>query len=252
MKQLYFLLMDIFWEVHRDLPREGPGDNASTRRAFQCLPAMPARPFILDMGCGPGMQTLELARLSGGRLVGLDTHLPFLIHLHREAQAVGLAAQIDILNASMANAPFAEQSFDLIWSEGAIYILGFAAGLSLWRRLLRPGGCVAVTELSWLKQDPPQEPLSFWRSNYPAMQSVETNCQMASKAGYHLLEHFTLPDSAWWESYYGPMHQRITALRAKYADRPENLAGLDGEQAEIDLFQQYSNWYGYEFYLLRA
>lgn len=241
---------ELFWEIHSDLPREGPGDDASTRRAFEMLPGLPDRPRILDLGCGPGMQTLALARLSGAEILALDTHQPFLADLERRAAAAGLAAQIKTLNASMDNPPCEPGSVDLIWSEGAIYIIGFEAGLRRWRPLLRPGGCVAVTELSWIRPDPPEPARAFWAENYPGMQSVAQNLASAQAAGYTLLGHFTIPESAWLEGYYLPIEQKLASLRQKYADLPDVQRQLDAEQTEVDLYRQYSAWYGYEFYVL--
>lgn len=175
-------MTELFWEIHSDLPREGPGDNGSTRRAFQTLQdlhSLPVHPQIADMGCGPGMQTLELARISGGAIHALDTHQPFLDELNRRAAAAGLADRITTLNVSMAESPFEPASLDLIWSEGAIYIIGFAAGLRRWRPLLKPGGCVAVTELSWLKPAAPEQARAFWADGYPGMCSVAENLAAA-------------------------------------------------------------------------
>src|SRR5262249_11799155 len=59
--------------------------------------------------------------------------------------------------ASMSALDFPDASFDLIWSEGAIYVMGFAEGLRAWKRLLKPHGAIAVTELSWLGPDIPEE-----------------------------------------------------------------------------------------------
>ena len=57
----------------------------------------------------------------------------------------------------MADLPFADASFDLLWSEAAAYSMGFFAALAAWRRLLVDGGRLAVSELVWLDRDPPAE-----------------------------------------------------------------------------------------------
>jgi len=56
--------MEYFYELFEALPRGGPGDNRSTRRAFNTIPKLPEQPLILDIGCGPGVQTIELAKIS--------------------------------------------------------------------------------------------------------------------------------------------------------------------------------------------
>jgi len=135
----------LFWSVHRDLPREAPGDDAATQRAFSMLGDLPDRPEILDFGCGPGAQTLALAQASQAHITAVDTHQPFLDDLTRRASLTGVADRIVPIKMTMFDLAF-DQPFDVLWSEGAIYIIGFEAGLKAWRPLLKPGGYVAVTE----------------------------------------------------------------------------------------------------------
>ena len=129
--------MRYFYELFESLPRGGPGDDASTRRAWRIMAGVPPSPEILDVGCGPGMQTLELARLSKGRITALDNHRPFLDKLDRDAWDLGLSAHIKTLNRSMFEMDFPPESFDVIWSEGALYFLGFENGLKVCRPFLK-------------------------------------------------------------------------------------------------------------------
>ena len=132
--------MNIFFEIHKDLTREGPGDSQSTRQAISLLKDLPVHPLILDIGCGPGMQTLDLAAYTSGEIIAVDTHQPFLDQLQRRIEIKGLAERVHLANVSMFDLKFPEQNFDVIWSEGAIYIIGFENGLRTWRRLLKHGG----------------------------------------------------------------------------------------------------------------
>jgi len=243
--------MDLFFEIHSGLPREGPGDDASTRKAFGMVSLLPGPSKILDIGCGPGMQTLELARLSGGRVIGLDFHLPFLRRLKESAAAAGLSGRIRCIGGSMADLCFRAAAFDLIWAEGSIYIMGFEKGLGTWRRHLKRGGHIAVTEVSWLKPDPPAELKEFWEAGYPAIQDIESNLQAIRGCGLEPVGHFVLPESAWWDHYYRPLEERVALLRRKYADRPDALELLDAETLEISLYRRYASWYGYVFYIMK-
>ena len=243
--------MDIFFELHKDLPREGPGDNPSTRKALALLVDLPPRPLILDIGCGPGMQTVELARCTNGKIIAIDTHQPFLEKLKQRAQAEGLSDKITTINMSMFALDFEAKSFDAIWSEGAIYIMGFEQGLRACQPLLKPGGYVAVSEICWLRPQPPSEVQTFWAANYPGMRTVEENLEIVRAAGYREVGHFVLPPSAWWEGYYTPQEARIAMLRTKYRDDVEAIQLLDESQLEIDLYRKYSDWYGYVFYIMQ-
>lgn len=147
--------------------------------------------------------------------------------------------------------PFARQSFDLIWAEGAIYIIGFDQGLRQWQQYLKPQGYIAVTELSWIHSKPPKVIQDYWQKNYPAMKHPQQNLKIAQAAGLSVVEHFNLGEECWWDDYYQPMAKRIALLRDKYAQDAEKQSLLDICQLEIDHYQQYSNYYSYVFYLFQ-
>lgn len=235
------------------MPREGPGDDGSTARALDLVqwPAQLARPRVLDMACGPGAQTMALARALDAHITAFDTHRPFLRQLRARRAAEAAPGRIALLQASFFELCFAPETFDLIWCEGAIYIPGFDAGLRACWPLLKPGGCVAVTELSWIRPDPPAEAVEYWREGYPGMRTLEANRQAARQIGYHALGSFVLPDSAWMDGYYTPIEQRLPRLREKYAGNPEALRQLAEHQLEVDIFREYAHWYGYVFIILQ-
>ena len=242
--------MGIFLEMTEGLPRQAPGSAGSTLRALGLVRGLPPRPRILDVGCGPGAQTVELARATGGWLVAVDIRQRFLDELTERAAAADVLPQITTVNASMFEMDFADESFDLIWSEGAIYIEGFGAGLAAWRRFLKPGGWLAVSELTWLVPDPPPEAAEYWARGYPAMGSIERNCQLVAEAGYVNMDGFVLSVND-WHNYYEPAERRVEELREKYADDPGILARLDEASREYDLFRAHRDAYGYVFYIMR-
>ena len=116
---------------------------------------LPERPDILDIGCGTGLHTLELARVSRGKIIALDNHQPFLDRLVANALEEGLQGDVHPLCQSMLEMRFEEQSFDVIWSEGALYFMGFQNGLGKCHSLLKAGGYAAVSEAVYLRPDPP-------------------------------------------------------------------------------------------------
>jgi serine/threonine-protein kinase HipA len=238
-----------FFAVHRDLPREGPGTDASTLEALRRLPGLPPKPRVLDLGCGPGAQTLVLARALNTRIVAVDAHQPFLDQLTCSAAAAGLGHLVETRCADFGALDEPEGSVDLIWSEGAIYCLGFAAGIRAWRPLLRAGGLMALTEMVWLVDNPPPAARDYFAAEYPALTTVAANVAAARSAGMEVLGTFTLPAAAWW-TYYEPIAHRIGELRPQAAASAELREALEMNEAEIEVYRQHGTSYGYEFFLL--
>lgn len=241
---------DIFFEIHRGLPREGPGRNDYTRKAFEMLPGLD-RPRILDIGCGPGGPTIELARISDGFVIGLDNHQPYLNVLEEKIESAGLSGRVNAKNGSMFQMDFPEESFDIIWAEGSIYIIGFERGLKEWRKFIKAGGFLVLHEVTWLKPNPPEEIAEYWKKMYPGITAIPDNLEVILRCGYDVLGHFPLPEDAWWEEYYHPLEKRLNQLKTKYRDDPEALKVLDSEQEEVDLYRKYSEWYGSVFYVMQ-
>jgi SAM-dependent methyltransferase len=240
---------EAFFRLFEGLPRQGPGSDACTREALRRLPVLPAAPRALDLGCGSGRSTLVLASALRTKVIAVDNHQPFLEQLRASAQERGLEDLIEIRCADMAAPGVPAGSIDLLWSEGAVYLLGFEAGLRLWRPLLTPGGCLAASECSWLVAEPPAAAAAFFREGYPGMAGIEENIDRARAAGFDLIDHFTLPPAAWWDEYYTPLQQRMADL-APAADA-ELAAVIDETRREIELYRRHGHSYGYVFYLLR-
>jgi SAM-dependent methyltransferase len=241
----------IFFEVHSGLPREGPGDEASLRRALSLVGGLPPRPVILDAGCGPGLQTLDLARRTGGVVIGLDNHLPFLKDLSRGIARARLTGRMLAVAGDMGRLPFRRGCFDLIWSEGAAYQMGFTNALLSWKAALKPRGRLAVTEAVWLKPGAPEPVRRCWEE-YPDIKDIPAVLDDVASCGFEIAGHFTLPEEAWWTHYYRPMERRLIVLRRKYASDPKSLELLTEHQMEIDVFRKYSDYYGYEFIVCRS
>jgi len=244
--------MNIFFEIHSNLPQQAPGSDKATLRALAAIATLRSGAQILDVGCGPGRQTLLLARETGYDITAVDTHQPFLDELNERAAAANVSDIIHAVNCPMEAMEFEDERFDIIWSEGAIYIMGFRDGLVAWRRFLRPGGFIAVTELTWLTDSPPEEARLFWADDYPAMSTVDSNLNMIRESGYELISHFTLPESDWWTDYYRPLEKRIEALRPLYSNDRQALDAFEATEMEMDIYRKYSASFGYVFYVMKA
>ncbi|MCW5587768.1 MAG: class I SAM-dependent methyltransferase, partial [Chromatiales bacterium] len=155
--------LSLLVDLHREGKRQGPGGDDETRLAIT-LSGLSGRTGlkIADIGCGTGASTLVLAKALDASVTAVDFLPDFLHDLDITAEHQDLGKKITTLSASMDALPFEEQSFDAIWSEGAIYNIGFANGIKAWRRFLKPDGILAVSELTWLTQARPAELEQHW------------------------------------------------------------------------------------------
>lgn len=240
--------MDFIHEIFSaSLPRLGAGDVASTKKALAMLLAArssAANAFrsgelrVLDIGCGNGAPTIQLAKDITGTIMAVDNHQPYLDELRRRANAAGVADKIQTRLKDMRDLGPEDGVFDLVWSEGAIFIMGFSAGLAAWRSLLEPDGLLAVSDIAWFRPGAPAECRRFFADAYPAMADVGANLAMIQACGYKEIGHFPLPESAWWDEYYNPLGVRLPALRALHAADPMKMEMLAAIQMEIDLYRK--------------
>jgi ubiquinone/menaquinone biosynthesis C-methylase UbiE len=242
----------LFFEMFSGLPRQGPGDAESTLRALALVPGIGPGTRVLDVGCGTGLQTRVLARSSPVRLVAVDNHPPFVDELNRQARVLGIADRLEARVGDMRQLDFPSGAFDVVWSEGAIYVMGFEAGLREWRRLLAPGGHLAATEVAWMKPDPPPDCSAFWAREYPAIRPVPDLLRAIEECGYQTVGHFALPPSSWWDDYYRPLQRNVTQFRERHRGEDDAQALADQVQREIDVWHAYSAYYSYEFFVMRV
>ena len=237
------------WEMlYAGLPKLGPGSDDATREALARLPRGDFK-RVVDVGCGNGRQTLVLAQELDVPIDAIDLHQPFLDELTRRAEAAKVAALVRPIRMDMAELASTFSDIDLIWSEGAVYHLGFARAMGLVATVLRPDGCAAVSECTWLTDRPPEIARNFFAAAYPAMATEDSNCRSAETAGLAVLDTFVLPHSAWTEGYYDLLEPRAREL-LKHANPPVREVAREA-LAEIEVFRVAGASYGYVFYLLQ-
>ncbi len=231
------------------LPREGPGSDTMTEQVARSLPPLP-NGAVLDVGCGPGRQTLVLARVLGHSVIAIDTHRPFLERLDAAADDAGLATLIETRQQSMFTLPDEPDGVALIWAEGSIYIPGFAEGLRMWRRLLVPDGLVMASDVVWLTDSPPAEARRFWEEDERvSMMTLDQKAGQAEAEGFEVLDAPVLPREAWWNEYYAPLAARGAELRPGAG--AAMAAVLDASDREIEVWRRFGDSFGYAYFVLR-
>ncbi len=237
-------------ELFEDFPRASPERIKYIEKAFRTLPGLD-KPRILDIGCGKGAPTLELARLSQGEITGIDTNQSSLDKFKTRIKEAGLSHRVKTVNASMFNIDLPDRSFDIIWSEGSIFAIGFVRGLKEWQRLIKPNGFLVVHEMVWLEANPPQPMRDYWKKIYPEIGTVEDNLASIVRSSYKLVDHFKLPDNIWWIEYYGSLEGRVKRLKQKYRKDADAMSILNKEEQEIELYKKYSRWYGSAYFIMQ-
>ena len=244
--------IDLLLDLHRKAVRQGPGGEAETRLAITLSGLSGRRNLkIADIGCGTGASTIVLAKCLHADITAVDFLPEFLEELEQRAKAEGVSEQITPLAASMDALTFQPSSLDAIWSEGAIYNIGFEAGIRSWRPFLKPGGILAVSELTWLSQERPAELEEHWSREYPEVAKASEKMALLEAHGYTPLGYFPLPETCWLDNYYGPTQERFADFLAKHGGCAAARSIVEAEQMEISLYQRFSAFVGYGYYVAR-
>ena len=239
-------------DLHIAAARQGPGSTAETCRAIELSGLSKQRGLkVADIGCGTGASTLTLAEELDAQIVAVDFLADFLGVLRARAARAGLAERIGTVTASMDSLPFKADSLDAIWSEGAIYNIGFEKGVRQWRPFLKTGGILAVSELTWLTASRPADLEAHWRAQYAEVGTASSKLAVLEHNGYAPLGYFVLAESCWLDDYYGPMRQSFPAFLARHGGSDAAKALVAAEELEIALYERYRAFVGYGFYVAR-
>ncbi len=242
---------DILYQLYDELPRVGPGDDAYTLKALNIIKSKLAPKRILDISAGTGQQTFVLAKNTDAIINALDNDDAIIEKLDNEEEGQKISPRIFCFDADLHDLPFEDKDFDLIWCEGSIFIIGFEKGIKYWKTVLKERGFMVISELNWIKNDPPQEISDFWKYGYPGMIHIDKNLSQIEKLGFEVLDHFVLPESAWWDEYYTPLEKRLQIFKERYSDKQPEIDTINYVQTEIDMYRKYSDYYGYVFYILQ-
>lgn len=242
--------LQLLLDLHLRNPRQGPGSPDATKRALD-LSGLLDQPSlaVADLGCGTGASTMVLAETLDAHITAVDLFPEFLDELRRRAQRRGVAERITTLAASIDDLPFEPQSLDAIWSEGAIYNIGFEPGLAYWRDFLKPGGVLAVSELTWLTAARPPELQTHWQQEYPAVDLTSAKIASIERAGFSPIGYFPLPPACWLDHYYRPIQARFDDFLAEHDHAEAALACVAAEEHEIDLYERHQAHISYGFYI---
>lgn len=236
-------------EYFSTIPRQGPGSPEVSLKALRFIDNLTPESRIVDLGCGTGGQTMVIAQHLEGKITGIDLFPAFIEKFNENARRLSLHDRVKGEVGSMEHLPFREEELDLIWSEGAIYNIGFERGVNEWRKYLKTGGYIAVTEASWFTEERPEEIEQFWMDAYPEIDTISNKVAQLQKAGYIPVATFILPENCWIENFYVLQKQAQEMFLKKYPGDKTVEAFIANERHEAELYEKYKKFYGYVFYI---
>ncbi len=240
--------LNLIVEYFSTVKRQGPGSPEVTQKALSFIDNLTDESKIADIGCGSGGQTMVLAQHAQGTITGIDLFPQFIDLFNSNAKELNLQNRVKGIIESMDNLSFQNEELDLIWSEGAIYNIGFERGLKEWRKFLKKGGYIAVSEASWFTDERPAEIEEFWTA-YPEIDTIPKKVAQMQAAGYLPVASFVIPEECWTENFFVPQIPAQEKFLDKY---PENVSAqkfISYTRHEAEIYDEYKEFYGYVFYI---
>jgi len=180
-----------------------------TREAFQLLPKM-EKPTLLDLGCGSGVLTIELANLTNGNIIAIDIDQTLLDQLNKKIKVRNLTNRITSLRIDLLKIDYPDNYFDLIWEEGVVQIIGFKESFEACHRILKVGGYLVLGQ---------------------SIKAMDKNHDLITKCGFDLIKQLNWPEGCWWTEYYEPLEKKIKEIREgkENSDIFENISVIEAE-----------------------
>jgi SAM-dependent methyltransferase len=248
-KSIHEFDFKLICEYYSSLERQGPGSPEVTAKALSFIDTLKNESRIADIGCGTGGQTMVLANLTSGIITGIDLFADFIDIFKDNCRKRNLQDRVEGVVGSMDNLAFQNEELDLIWSEGAIYNIGFERGIKEWRAFLKTGGFIAVSEASWFTENRPVEIDNFWKDAYPEIDLISKKVSQMEKAGYIPIATFVLPENCWTENFYAPQVSAQDKFMKKYAGNKKAEDLVSNQRHEAEMYKKYKEYYGYVFYI---
>jgi len=213
------------------------------------LPYLGPGDVIADIGCGTGVASILLAKHTKGNITAVDFLPAFLEKLEDDAEKAGVGDRITTLASDMGDLPFESEQFDVIWSEGAIYNIGFKTGIEAWKKYLKPNGILVATEITWLTPEVPEGLSTHWETEYPEVAPASTKIKQLEDSAYTLLGYFPLSSDCWRAEYYQPLRDSFADFLTRNENSEAAQAIVETETHEIALYEKYKAYYSYGCYI---
>lgn len=244
--------LELLIDLHRNSERQGPGSKKDTLKALEFIDLPKNKKIkICDIGCGSGGQTITLAENTNSQITAIDLFPEFLHELNEKSNKYNFKNKIKTLQKSMDELEFNDEEFDIIWSEGAIYNIGFENGIKKWKNFLKKGGFLAVTEITWITNSRPKEIEDFWNQEYPEIDRASNKIKILENNGYSIVGYFYLSQKSWIENYYIPLKNKFEKFLERNKSSKLAQKVVNENMKEINLYDKFKEYYSYGFYIAK-
>ncbi len=244
--------LQLLVDLHVNNKRQGPGSDETVRKILSILNIDKNSELeMADIGCGTGGSSIEILKNTNFKITAVDFLPEFLKKLNVVAREQGFDKRIKTLESDMGNLPFQDEQFDLIWSEGAIYNIGFKRGVTEWKKFLKKNGYMVLTEITWLKNDIPEEIKNHWNTEYPEIDFAENKKKILQDNGFELTDYFVLPENCWIDEYYIPLENGFDDFLERNNNSEEARVVVEENKKEIELYKKYKDCFSYGVYIAK-
>jgi len=187
-----------------------------TRKAFETIPVI-EKPSILDLGCGTGVPTLEMARLTEGKIIAVDTDRECVDWLKEKIKRQNYQDRISVIRKSVLRIDIPEDSFDIILAEGLFNVIGFEKALSRFVKLLKPNGYFMIHD--------------DFRYRAKKQKIIE-------KYKLLLVKSFVLDETVWWNEYCSCLQKKIEEFAKEWGKRVNTNRLFRREKTELEMYRK--------------
>lgn len=241
--------LELLVDLHRATERQGPGSTEDSLKALSLINFESNTPLkIAEIGCGTGASAILLAQNLNAEIQAIDLFPQFLQVLKEKTKSLELSDRIEAVEASMEDLPFEREELDLIWSEGAVYNMGFEKGIKAWKHFLKKGGFLVISEITWTSNSRPSDLEKYWSEAYAEIGRASEKISILEGNGYNLKGYFYLEEDS-WENYYRELEEQFEGFleRHEYSEAALNI--VKENKAEINLYRRNKGHVSYGFYI---
>lgn len=254
----------LLWQIEENLPKSAPGVKENTIDAINlCLTKLKyqykkagkgydeSKLKVLSIGSGKGQENIWMLQEFKFNLMCLDAHEPYLDLLYKECEKEGLEDRIELYCEDMNDLPFKKGNFDIIICEGSINLVGFKNGVSYFKKFLKPGGMLVVSDYNLSVTSFPKELSRYFETFAPDINLLDERIKWCESEGLKVHATIKVPDEGWWKNYLSPMRAKSNELLEEYSMDQDKIKTIKEILLDLNMREKYKEYYEFNFIIMQ-